>query len=372
MEIQQYIDDEKDYEENLLKFIESGNTSDESYLFLLHFFDKIDIRNKKDELRLLLLILSKISKNHHRSSCFFDNIEHLFLLFETEIKRYFSNQQMFNFFKKNKRVILFLIKKEFTTADFILINYQKNYNLKYLLYFIPELQQKYSYQLEFPSFDQSILENYEEKRKSGENESYLCQVIREDLIDEFVTYATQVNLDLRRTIIQPSVFETNYFLIKMREVTLIQYAAFFGSIQIINFLRLNQVSLDSSLWPFAIHGNNAQLIHLLEENRIKPSDLYYRDCYQESVKCHHNEIALYIRDYFLKNKNSSERENFETDVLSYTFRYYNFALFPSELDDEYIFFYSCKYGYLELIKLFLNTKKMDKNSTIILMNSNFK
>ena len=28
MEIQQYIDDEKDYEENLLKFIESGNTVD--------------------------------------------------------------------------------------------------------------------------------------------------------------------------------------------------------------------------------------------------------------------------------------------------------------------------------------------------------
>ena len=59
---------------------------------------------------------------------------------------------------------------------------------------------------------------------------------------------------------------------KNKNTTLIEYSAFYGSIQIFNFLRMNNVELSPSLWLYAIHGNNAELIHLLEENKVEPKD----------------------------------------------------------------------------------------------------
>ena len=51
---------------------------------------------------------------------------------------------------------------------------------------------------------------------------------------------------------------------------MIEYAAFFGSIQIIRYLQYNNVSLANTLWLYAVHSYNAELIHFLEENKIKP------------------------------------------------------------------------------------------------------
>ena len=56
---------------------------------------------------------------------------------------------------------------------------------------------------------------------------------------------------------------------KRKKITLIEYAAFFGSIQIFNYLKLNKISLTPSLWKYAIHGNNAEIIQILEENHFQ-------------------------------------------------------------------------------------------------------
>ena len=80
--------------------------------------------------------------------------------------------------------------------------------------------------------------------------------------------------------IKESIYETNLFLLKNKNPTIIEYAAFHGSIQIFTFLKINNVSLTSSLWPYSIHGNNDEILYLLEENHINPIDL----CYEESLK----------------------------------------------------------------------------------------
>ena len=51
-----------------------------------------------------------------------------------------------------------------------------------------------------------------------------------------------------------------------KKPTLIEYAAFNGSIQIFQYLKMNKVELNEELWSYAIHSGNAQIIHLLEEN----------------------------------------------------------------------------------------------------------
>ena len=80
--------------------------------------------------------------------------------------------------------------------------------------------------------------------------------------------------------IEQSIYETNSFLLKnsienpekqmykylnhkrlkiKNEISLIEYAAFYGSIQIFQYLRMNNASLNKSLWLYAIHGQNAEI-----------------------------------------------------------------------------------------------------------------
>ena len=97
--------------------------------------------------------------------------------------------------------------------------------------------------------------SYEEKRKIGENDSLISKLIREDSVEEFVSFINKTNFSLL-SIINPSIFETNRFLIN-KKLTLIEYAAFYRSIQIFHFLYMNKVDLSSSLWIYAIHSLKA-------------------------------------------------------------------------------------------------------------------
>ena len=84
--------------------------------------------------------------------------------------------------------------------------------------------------------------NFSELRKQGENERYLCKLIRGDSVEEFIAYVNKMNISRNATIIQ-SIYETNAFLIKKQSqsdngIMLIEYAAFFGSIQILVFFEV--------------------------------------------------------------------------------------------------------------------------------------
>ena len=94
-------------------------------------------------------------------------------------------------------------------------------------------------------------------------------MIREDSIEEFITYDNKNDYPLN-SYIKESIFETNDFLIKHKKTTLIEYAAFFGSTQIFKYLYKNEVELTSSLWLYGIHSDNAEIIQLLEENKVEP------------------------------------------------------------------------------------------------------
>ena len=169
-----------------------------------------------------------------------------------------------------------------------------------------------------------ITSNFEENRKIGENDNYISKLIQNDSVEEFISYINKTNISLI-SYIQPSIFETHSFLLKNKP-TLIEYAAFFGSIQIFQFLRFNKVNLESihfdltpSLWYYSIHGKNADIIHILEENHIEPKYNSFQDCFEEAIKCHHNDIANYFLNNFLPN----QKEN-NIDVYIQYLKNYNF------------------------------------------------
>lgn len=137
---------------------------------------------------------------------------------------------------------------------------------------------------------------FEKKREIGENDNYIFKLIREDSIQEFVCYMNLNNIQFSSNIEQ-SEFETNRLLMKS-DVSLIEYAAFFGSIKIFQYLRTIVAEIEPFIWIYAIHSNNEKLIHLLESENIE----YYKDSYEdlihESIKCHNNQLVKYFINYY--------------------------------------------------------------------------
>ena len=387
MEIQEYIDQKKELQDILLDYIENDEEVD--CLDLPKYIEAHNITDDIEEFKALLKLVMGIAKNHYHEHRFFDKIEKIILQFEVQIKQTFTNLEIFDMFKSNKKIILFLLSNKILTLDESLVNYLlsiseikmkkyshhyslNNYN-KYHFFFYPEIKtfvdgmKRRTIERELKKFDSNILNNFEEKRKIGENESYICQLIRDDSVEEFISYVNKVNLKLSSTI-KPSVFETNSFLMN-KEIELIKYAAFFGSIQIFQYLKLNNIELKPSLWMYAIHGKNADLIHILEESQVKPKDESYNECFREAIKCHHNDIANYIQNNLLVEKKQEMRIQIELfqSINCYCFHYYNYAYFPNDFNDKLIIFYLCKYNYLYLVKLLLTNKEVELDQKIILI-----
>ena len=105
-----------------------------------------------------------------------------------------------------------------------------------------------------------------EKRREGESDDYLCELIRFDEIQEFVRFIEHTNLSLKSEI-KKSIFETNQFLDKSN-VTLLEYASFFGSIKNIQYIIKKTKKVNSEIWIYSIHANNVKIIHLLEDYQM--------------------------------------------------------------------------------------------------------
>ena len=189
----------------------------------------------------------------------------------------------------------------------------------------------------FNKFNEKLPDNFLKQRKIGQNENHICKLIREDLIDEFITYINQHDYSLNSNIKQ-SIYESNSLLLK-NEPTLIEYAAFFGSIQIFKYLFLNKAKIKAIIWIYAMHSYNPELINFLEENhKIQQRNEIYFHCFKEAIKCHHIDVSNYIQNNYLN-------ENFGENILSYIFHYYNYYYFPKELNNCFILFYACKYDH---------------------------
>ena len=151
--------------------------------------------------------------------------------------------------------------------------------------------------------------------------------------------------------INSSIYETNSFLIKNQiesednnGVSLIEYAAFFGSIQIIKYLQLQGVELTSSLWIYAIHSQNAELIHFLEDCDVEPS-VSYEECFKESIKCNHNDFANYIQNNLMDLQKVSD-----FNLISICRKYHNYFFFPDELEiNADVFYDCCEFDYISII-----------------------
>lgn len=79
MQIHEYINEIKIYQNDILEFLENDDSSDENFDDLVNLLDNSNILNNKHWLKLFLFLLLKISNNHQRSPHFFAKLERIIL-----------------------------------------------------------------------------------------------------------------------------------------------------------------------------------------------------------------------------------------------------------------------------------------------------
>ena len=268
----EYLDRMTKIQNNILDFLNLDDDMEEKFENFKFIISDFKIQNDHYELKSLLNLISHISNNHIRNSNFIKKIGRILQFLE--INKYFSNSEIFNIFQNNKQILLFLIKEKIMVIDDNIatkMTSNRFKKLKYPEFFFneikPFLDSNYEFNFCFSKKNKIECiqepEIFSENRNIGENEDFVCNLIRKDLIDEFITHVNKTSMNLERPI-KRSIFETNPFLLNKRP-TLIEYAAFFGSIQIFKYLLLNHATTTSSLWIYAIHGDHPEIIHIIEE-----------------------------------------------------------------------------------------------------------
>ena len=268
--IQKYIDENKELQNLILQIINKSEAEDDTiYQQLIIFLDTYQYEKNKPKLERYLHLISNISANHHRGPNFFEKIEKILTISSKYYTEIFSNVELFSIFQQNKPILLFLVKSKIVLIDQIifdnLINFQESIEGEVNYYFYPELYSviksgtienvtEENYKLQF----KEDIENFERNRQNYENEYKLCSLIRDDSVSDFIQYINERNLSFS-TQIKRSFFETNSMFIE-KDPTLIEYAAFFGSIQILKYLVIKDVELEPSIWLYAVHSDNAEII----------------------------------------------------------------------------------------------------------------
>ena len=126
----------------------------------------------------------------------------------------------------------------------------------------------------------------------GANPLEIAQVIRNDEVEKLQETSSKANFDFNQSI-PPSLYECFSFVNKGK-VSLIDYAAFFGSIKCFRFLFMNGSIIDNTM-RYAIAGGNVEIIHICEQNHTS----FYR-AYETAIEFHRNDIFRYLKTKLLR------------------------------------------------------------------------
>lgn len=353
---------------NIYQYIDSNEPIDDEECLQNTINNQID--KSKSMLKIVIQMLVSIYKENDSSKIIINTkIIQLFDFLQKHIKENFSENEIFNIFKAKKRLLLYIYETKLITKQYFYQEMLNNFNdSDYLQYFFIELSELnqeefqyriHSYQLEsFVEKESKNKELFIEQRKNGENDGKLSKMIRNDLIDDFTSLVSQSNLDLNSKI-EKSLFNPIYN--DSNEPSLIEYAAYCGSHNIFKYLLMNDARISKNIFWFAIHGRNYDIIHLIENQQNIISDDFFIECYNEAIKCHFNEIAVYIEESFLKEK--IPFSSIETCVRSFNIQMMT-RIFENDekvlikqTDFNKFFFYLCEYGYIDIVDLILKQTK---------------
>ena len=106
-------------------------------------------------------------------------------------------------FKDYAIILLILFTDGIITMNEYIYNILINSNFDYQSYFYPEIKSFTNNEEEkLQEIKKKIIEIdpqiFDEKRKIGENDSYICSLIRDGIIIDFIAYITKTNYPLKK------------------------------------------------------------------------------------------------------------------------------------------------------------------------------
>ena len=382
----------KDVHQCILRFIDNDDNQEENYHNVVIRLENINFISDTDNIRQILYLLAQLSDCHYRKSNFFGKIEKLLEFLKDSIQKRFSRDEIFNIFRKNKRILLFLFEQGLLILDQPLIklfctNEYRRY--RYISYFSPEIKPLITFdeKKKYFSLDLSNLtkesqmphdclevlkkelitdlpENFYDKRKIGENDTKLCRLIRNDSLDLFIEYMKQKSIPFN-TYIMPSIYETHRKIDDIsKKVNLISYALFFGSIQIFSYLQQNYADQHLDLFNLSVYSNNISIIKQVEN--IHQLNINTEIMFKEAIECHHNDIANYIQCNYMDQQQNLPHYDLEKNIYTNSIHYRNFSFFPGDFKNPFLFYYFCKYNYVNIVENYLKTTSVDLNKLYIL------
>ena len=138
--IKAYFERKSEVYEEVLDFLQSDEDIIIKFDNLCKLFSDQKVGNEPEELNHFLLMLLSISNNNHRKHGFFKKIEHILVFFKSDIKRTYSNFDLFKMFLSNKRILLFLFENDFIKFEEEFVKYF--YDLPhYCHFFYPEIHE---------------------------------------------------------------------------------------------------------------------------------------------------------------------------------------------------------------------------------------
>lgn len=385
--IEELINSFKKYEDlssNIFQYIDSNETSNDKEDFFNEIYHQIEM--SKSKTRIAIQILTSIYKeNNATENPMNKKIIQLFSFLQSK-ELNLNKREIFDIIKSKKTLLLYLyeheiiITKEFFNQEivnlfefpdflqFFSIEFQK-LNQKEFDYLIQKLHENQTFIEEYYGKEESFIK----KRREGVNDKKFPTIIRKDLFDDFTSFVSQSNFNLNSKI-ENSFFENFSKGNKKIEPSLIEYAAYHGSHTIFKYLLMKDVQISNNLFWFAINGRNYEIIHLIENYQNKLNYDNFVDCYNEAIKCHYNEIAVYVEETFLKEK--IPFSSIETCIRSFNIQMMirilenNQNILKKQSEFNLFFFYMCEYGYTDIVEVILKNINQDflkeKDSQILL------
>ncbi|OHT15504.1 hypothetical protein TRFO_02820 [Tritrichomonas foetus] len=316
---------------------------------ITNLFTEIFLMEEKSFARKVLCLIREIIRSRPHS---FSELIPILILKKDIITEYFSVDDIWSIFSKNKSILLTLYENGFLNNEVIIR--KSDISVAYFKYFFPEIQlidynffmtKVHSYGIEqYIDNYSSSLEQFKQLRMEGHGASDVEIAIRKDDLISFQYLIEFYDMDINQTRIDDSGnFESDDFIV-WTTPNFIEYAVFYGSIKIFKFLLLRGAVLTGRVSRFAFAGGNYEIIHILEDNKVD----FDRSCLKTALEYHHHEIVSYLHDTLDINfNNQSVRSCIET--CNYISLDYIFETQRMEIKKTNELEMKTKYGLIETI-----------------------
>lgn len=282
-----------------------------------------------------------------------------------QIRSTFTSYELFTDLIKNNYLKFKLYELGFIDLSTVLFHLKKKSNdLNLFFIFAFEVKKNdiglySSYTAQSSSFREFLAtvtpEEHEILRSKGLNQAREALLIRSNDASGFQSYQNLNNLSIDLKI--KSNYENRQF--SEETLSLIEYAALFGAVDVFKFLLLKNASLSTNLPKYAVTGGNYEIIHILEQNGIKFNN---EESLNAAIKYHRNELVQYIRE--------SLEVEYSIESLKTSLTFYNLSIFFDILKgyNEVPVFqkpkmnlisYAVQCGYIDVVKTF---SKLIENS----------